>query len=96
MFDDQTRPPRRLPVRPNLDQLKHQAKDCFAESVAAIRLPLKNSTNILHLGYGPKYDVETLFEYSDVTPLSWGARFHAQIFVSAPAMRLIAERGGHE
>ena len=50
----------------------------------------------LHPGYGPKYDVETLFEYRDVTPLSWGARFHAQIFVSAPAMSLIAERGGHE
>jgi ankyrin repeat protein len=49
----------------------------------------------LHPGYGPKYDVETLYEYRDVTPLSWGQRFHAQIFVSAPAMRLIAERGGH-
>jgi ankyrin repeat protein len=48
----------------------------------------------LHPGYGPEYDVDTLYEYRDVTPLSWGARFHAQIFVSAPAMRLIAERGG--
>src|SRR5688572_14787941 len=27
MSDDQIRPTRRLPVRPNLDQLKHQAKD---------------------------------------------------------------------
>jgi ankyrin repeat protein len=45
----------------------------------------------LHPGYGP----DTIHEYRDVTPLSWGERFHAKIFVSAPAMRLIAERGGH-
>ena len=50
----------------------------------------------LHPGYGPKYDVETMYEYRDVTPLSWGRRFHAKVFVSEPAMRLIAERGGHE
>jgi hypothetical protein len=45
----------------------------------------------LHPGYGP----DTPHEYRDVTPLSWGQRFHRQIFVSEPAMRLIAERGGH-
>jgi hypothetical protein len=39
-------------------------------------------------------DDETLHEYRDVTPLSWGERFHDQGFVSRPAMRLIAERGG--
>jgi hypothetical protein len=50
----------------------------------------------LHPGYGPKYDVETIHEYRNVTPLSWGKRFHAKVFVSAPAMQLIAERGGHE
>jgi hypothetical protein len=50
----------------------------------------------LHPGYGPEYDVETLHEYRDVTPLSWGKRFHAKVFVSEPAMRLIEERGGHE
>ena len=50
----------------------------------------------LHPGYGPKYDVDTMHEYRDVTPLSWGQRFHAKVFVSEPAMRLIAERGGHE
>lgn len=48
----------------------------------------------LHPGYGPKYDVETRYEYRDVTPLSWGKQFHAKDFVSEPAMRLIAERGG--
>jgi len=49
----------------------------------------------LHPGYGPKYDVE-VHEYRDVTPLSWGRRFHAKVFVSEPAIRLIDERGGKE
>ncbi len=44
----------------------------------------------LHPGYG----VDTLHEYRDVTPLSWGERFHRQVFVSREAMRLIAARGG--
>lgn len=46
----------------------------------------------LHPGYGE----DTLHEYRDVTPLSWGRRFHSKIFVSEPALRLIAERGGRE
>ncbi len=50
----------------------------------------------LHPGYGPRYDVDTTYEYRDVTPLTWGKRFHAQVFVSQPALRLIEERGGHE
>jgi hypothetical protein len=49
----------------------------------------------LHPGYAPKYDTETTYEYRDVTPLSWGQQFHAKVFVSEPAMQLIAERGGH-
>ena len=44
----------------------------------------------LHPGYGE----DTLREYRDVTPLSWGTRFHNKLFVSEPAMRLIEERGG--
>jgi hypothetical protein len=40
-------------------------------------------------------DDRTMHEYRNVTPLSWGERFHGRIFVSAPAMRMIAERGGH-
>ncbi len=44
----------------------------------------------------PKYDVDTLHEYRDVTPLSCGKQFPAKVFVSEPAMRLIAERGGQE
>ena len=43
-----------------------------------------------HPGYGP----DTMHEYWNVTPLSWGERFHARAFVSEPAMRLIAARGG--
>lgn len=45
----------------------------------------------LHPGYGE----DTLHEYCDVTPLSWGERFHHKMFVSAPAMKMIAARGGH-
>lgn len=37
---------------------------------------------------------ETTHEYRDVTPLALGQRFHDQDWVSKPAMRLIAERGG--
>ena len=50
----------------------------------------------LHPGYGPKYDVETTYEYRDVTPLGWGRQFHAKVFVSEPAMQLIEEHGGVE
>ena len=44
----------------------------------------------LHPGYG----AEGMHEYRDVTPLGWGEQFHRQIFVSRPAMQLIAEHGG--
>jgi hypothetical protein len=37
---------------------------------------------------------ESEHEYHDVTALSWGERFHDQSFVSRPAMRTIAKRGG--
>lgn len=38
---------------------------------------------------------ESMHEYRDVTPLTWGERFHDPSWVSKPAMRLIRERGGH-
>ena len=44
----------------------------------------------LHPGYGP----DTLREYRDVTPLSWGERFHGRMLVSEPAMEAIRRRGG--
>ncbi len=49
----------------------------------------------LHPGYAPKYDL-ALQEYRDITPLAWGKQFHAKVFVSEPAMRLIELYGGHE
>ncbi len=44
---------------------------------------------------------ETMHEFRDVTPLSWGKRFHGpgshgHTWVSEPAMKLIADRGGLE
>lgn len=47
----------------------------------------------LHPGYGPKYDVDNTYEYRDVTALGWGEQFHAKVFVSEPAMKLIREYG---
>ena len=37
---------------------------------------------------------ESMHEYRDVTPISWGERFHDQDWVNRKAMELIAERGG--
>jgi hypothetical protein len=37
---------------------------------------------------------ELMHEYRDVTPLSWGQRFHDRGFVSEKALTLIAKRGG--
>jgi ankyrin repeat protein len=42
---------------------------------------------------------ESVHEYRDVTPLSWGEQFHGQRYhdwVSKPAMQLIAEPGGRK
>jgi hypothetical protein len=50
----------------------------------------------LHPGYGPKYDVDNTYEYRDVTPIGWGRQFHAKVFVSELAMRLIEVAGGKE
>jgi len=38
---------------------------------------------------------ELMHEFRDVTPLSWGERFHEQDWVSKPALKLIAKHGGH-
>jgi hypothetical protein len=46
----------------------------------------------LHPGHGDT----TRHEYRDVTALSWGRRFHAPIFVSQPALQMIADAGGIE
>ncbi len=39
-------------------------------------------------------DDESMHEYRDVTPLSWGERFHDRDWVNPAVTRLIAERGG--
>jgi hypothetical protein len=44
--------------------------------------------------FGPGCGPDTMHEYRDVTPLSWGERLHRPIFVSKTAMRLVAEAGG--
>lgn len=44
----------------------------------------------LHPGYAPRFDTENTYEYRNVTALEWGERFHAQVFVSQPAMQLIS------
>ncbi len=46
----------------------------------------------LHPGHGDP----ARHDYRDVTALSWGRRFHAPIFVSEPALRLIEGAGGVE
>ena len=48
----------------------------------------------LHSGYAPKYDTENTYEYRDVTPIGWGQQYHAKVFVSGPAITLIASAGG--
>lgn len=50
----------------------------------------------LHPGYAGRYDVERVYEYRNVTALGWGRKFHAKVFVSEPALRLIEEHGGVE
>jgi len=42
----------------------------------------------------PGYQMPGMYEYRDVTPLSWGERFHFKKLVSLPAMQLIIRRGG--
>ena len=48
----------------------------------------------LHEGYAPKCDVENTYEYRNVTALEWGRQFHAKVFVSEPAMKLIEAAAG--
>ena len=45
----------------------------------------------LHPGYAPRFDVENTYEYRNVTAVEWGRQFHAKIFVSELAIKLIEE-----
>ena len=42
----------------------------------------------------PGYEIPGMFEYRDVTPVSWGERFHFKKLVNEKALELIRERGG--
>lgn len=44
----------------------------------------------------PGYEIPGMFEYRDVTPVSWGERFHFQKLVNRAAVEMIRERGGVE
>ena len=44
----------------------------------------------------PGYDEHALHEYRDVSPLSWGRRFHRKEFVNGAALALIEAKGGRE
>ena len=42
----------------------------------------------------PGYEIPGLYEYRNVTPLSWGEHFHFKKLVSRPAIQLLIQRGG--
>ena len=46
----------------------------------------------LHPGYAGRFDVENTYEYRNVTALEWGRQFHAKMFVSEPALKLIERK----
>ena len=72
----------------------------FAAPFAALLLERGADPNIrasLWKRLSPGHDdSRTRHDYRDVTPLSWGRRFHQPIFVSEPALRLIEAAGGVE
>jgi hypothetical protein len=44
----------------------------------------------------PGYEIPGLFEYRNVTPVSWGERFHFKKLVNAAAVEMIRSAGGVE
>ncbi|MBL8961256.1 MAG: ankyrin repeat domain-containing protein, partial [Gemmatimonadetes bacterium] len=44
----------------------------------------------------PGYDDHRLVEYHDVTPVSWGRRFHQQVFVNRGVLELLVRHGAIE
>lgn len=48
--------------------------------------------SLREMGYGAD---DPIREHRDLTPLAWGDAFQNKLVVSEPAMRMIAERGGH-
>jgi hypothetical protein len=44
----------------------------------------------------PGYEIPGMYEYRDVTPVSWGDRFHFKKLVNEAAVKMIREAGGGE
>jgi hypothetical protein len=42
----------------------------------------------------PGYEIPGLYEYRNVTPVSWGERFHFKKLVNAAAVEMIRGAGG--
>ena len=42
----------------------------------------------------PGYEIPGMYEYRDVSPVSWGERFHFKKLVNTAAMKMIRDRGG--
>jgi ankyrin repeat protein len=79
--------------------MNHNQRGPFVAPFTALLLERGADPNVraslwkrLHPGHGDP----ARHDYRDVTALSWGRRFHAAIFVSEPAMRLIEAAGGTE
>ncbi len=75
--------------------LQHKAQVAPFTQLLLDRGAAPNARATLRKQLHPGYGEEGMHEYRDVTPLGWGERFHRQIFVSRPAMKMIADRGGH-
>ncbi len=79
--------------------MNYQKRGPFVAPMAELLLERGADVNLrasiwkqLHPGHGET----TRHEYRGVTALSYGRRFHAPIFVSEPALRLIESAGGVE
>lgn len=79
--------------------MNHQKRGPFVAPFTELLLERGADPNVrasiwkrLHPGHGDP----ARHDYRDVTPLSWGRRFHAPIFVSEPAMKMIEDAGGIE
>jgi hypothetical protein len=79
--------------------MNHLGRGPFVAPLAELLLERGANPNIrasiwkrLHPGHGDP----ARHEYRQVTALSWGRRFHAPVFVSEPALRMIEAAGGVE